>query len=304
MTAVTCGSVVPVAPPQQRGLWQRPYLLLTAAALLWASNFLLGRALPAGIAPISLCFWRWVLALPFVLPMAAPHLRRDWPAIRRSLPLLAALAAAGLAGSNTLAYMALRATTATSALLVQSALPMAILLFGLLLFGERPRLRQVGAMLLATAGVLCVILAKPGAGGALNGGTLLAGAAMLAQALYAALLRERPTLHPTSFLFATFALAALLLLPFQIAPGTPLPVADARGMAALLYLAVGPSILAFFLFNRGVELVGSARAAVFFYLMPVFGTLLAVPLLHERIGATELGGFALVGLGFLITRNT
>jgi drug/metabolite transporter (DMT)-like permease len=283
------------------GLWDRPYLLLTLAASLWASNFVLGRVLPVEMVPVSLSFWRWTLALPLALPIAWPHLRADLPALRRGWPVLLLLAALGLAGSNTLAYMALRMTDATSALLVQSAMPTAIVACGVLLFRDRVSLQQLGAMAFALVGVLFVVLAMPGTGGALNVGTLLAGAAMLSQSCYATLLRRRPPIHPASFLFLSFAAAALLMLPFQIAAGTRLPLGDTRAMAALGYLAFGPSVLAFFLFNRGVALVGSGRAGLFFYLMPVFGTVFAAVLLGERISLAGLGGFALVGVGFVLS---
>lgn len=283
------------------GLWNRPYLLLTLAASLWASNFVLGRALPVGMAPVSLSFWRWTLALPLALPFAWPHLRADLPALRRGWPALLLLAALGLAGSNTLAYMALRQTDATSALLVQSAMPTAVVACGVLLFRDRVSMQQLGAIAFALVGVLFVVLAKPGTGGALNAGTLLAGAAMLSQSCYATLLRRRPPIHPASFLFLSFAAAALLMLPFQIAAGTPLPLGDTRAMGALGYLALGPSVLAFFLFNRGVALVGSGRAGLFFYLMPVFGTVFATVLLGERISLAGLGGFVLVGVGFVLS---
>ncbi|MGF7156365.1 drug/metabolite transporter (DMT)-like permease [Novosphingobium gossypii] len=211
-------------------LWNRPYLLLTLAASLWASNFVLGRALPAGMVPVSLSFWRSTLALPLALPFAWPHLRADLPVLRRGWLALLLLAALGLAGSNTLAYMALRLTDATSALLVQSAMPTAIVACGVLLFRDRVSMQQFGVMTFALVGVLFVVLAKPGAGGALNAGTLLAGAAMLSQSCYATLLRRRPTIHPASFLFLSFAAAAVLMLPFQIAAGTPLPLGDMRAM--------------------------------------------------------------------------
>ncbi|WBO20772.1 DMT family transporter [Sphingomonas abietis] len=282
-------------------LWNSPYLLLTLAASLWASNFVLGRALPHDLPPVSLSFWRWTFAIPLALPFALPHLRRDWPEIRRGWPMLLALAALGLAGSNTLAYLALRQTSATSALLVQSAIPVTIVASGFLLFGDRVSGRQLMAIGFALSGVLAVILGRPGAAGSFDQGTLLAGAAMLSQSLYATLLRRRPRLHPASFLLLTFAGAAALMLPFQLLAGAPLPLHDRSGMAALAYLAIGPSVLAFFLFNRGVALIGSGRAGLFFYLMPVFGTIFATFALHEAIGPFELGGFALVGIGFLLS---
>lgn len=282
-------------------LWNKPYVLLTVTACLWASNFVVGRALPTSLSPISLSFWRWATATVTALPFAWSYLREDRQALLRHWQILTKLAALGLAGSNTLAYLALRETSATSVLLVQSAMPISILGFGMLLFGDRTSGRQLLAMAFAACGVLCVILGKPGATGAFNGGTMLAVLAMLSQSLYATVLRCRPSIHPASFLFATFCLATLIMLPLQIWQGPFLPRLDRQGLGAIAYLALGPSMLAFFLFNRGVQLVGSSRAGLFFYLMPVFGTVFAAIVLHEQIEAIELGGFALVGAGFVLS---
>ncbi|WP_395945019.1 DMT family transporter [Brevundimonas sp.] len=281
-------------------LWRAPYLLLSCAAFLWAGNFVVGRLMSSGLPPVSLGFWRWALAAPLVLPLAWPHLRRDWPVLRKGWPILLVLATTGLAGSNLLAYLGLTVVPATTALLVQSALPVAILLFGLIAFRERPSGRQIGATLLSILGVGAIVgVAGSGAATPWIGLVCVVGA-MIAQSLYATLLRLRPRVHATSFLFATVALAALTTLPLQLRWGAPLPLDHPQALAAVAFVATGPSIAAFFLFNRGVELIGAARASIFFYLMPVFGSLLAVPFLGERLGLGPLIGFALIGAGFLL----
>ncbi|KAK0351420.1 hypothetical protein LTR94_025012 [Friedmanniomyces endolithicus] len=89
-------------------------------------------------------------------------------------------------------------------------------------------------------------------------------------------------------------------LPNDSSLTLPSAIEQPRALAGVLFVATGPSIAAFFLFNRGVELVGSGRASIFFYLMPVFGSLLAVPLLGETLGLGPLFGFALIGAGFLL----
>lgn len=281
-------------------LWRAPYLLLSCAAFLWAGNFVVGRVMSSGLPPVSLGFWRWALAAPLILPLAWPHLRRDWPALRKGWPMLFVLATTGLAGSNLLAYLGLTVVPATTALLVQSALPVAILLFGLIAFRERPSGRQIGATVLSILGVAAIVgVAGSGAAAPWIGLICVVGA-MIAQSLYATLLRLRPRVHATTFLFATVALAALTTLPLQLRWGAPLPLDHPQALAAVAFVATGPSIAAFFLFNRGVELIGAARASIFFYLMPVFGSLLAVPFLGERLGVGPLIGFALIGAGFLL----
>ncbi len=281
-------------------LWGSPYLLLSGAAFLWSSNFIVGRLMSAGLPPISLGFWRWALASPLVLPLAWPHLRRDLPALRRHGPVLLLLATTGLAGSNLLAYLGLATIPATTALMVQSALPVAILLVGLIAFRERPSGRQVGATVLSILGVGAIVGFAGSTPSTSWIGLACVVGAMIAQALYASLLRLRPGIHATSFLFATITLAAMVMAPLQLRWGVALPLHHPRALAAVVFVAAGPSIAAFFLFNRGVELIGAGRASIFFYLMPVFGSLLAVPVLGERLGLGPLLGFTLIGAGFVM----
>ena len=62
---------------------QNPYLLLTLTVLFWSGNMVLGRAIRDQVPPLSLAFWRWAIALALVLPLALPHLRAQWPLLRR-----------------------------------------------------------------------------------------------------------------------------------------------------------------------------------------------------------------------------
>src|SRR5262245_38520729 len=108
------------------GHWffDQAYLLLSLASLSWAGNVVLARYVVGHVPPVALGLYRWGIAFLIVLPFAAPHLRHDWPMIRRHVPLLTVLALTGNAGYNTLAYYALEYTEAINALLVQSAGPL------------------------------------------------------------------------------------------------------------------------------------------------------------------------------------
>jgi drug/metabolite transporter (DMT)-like permease len=64
----------------------------------------LARYLGGHVPPITLSCIRWVGACLILLPFAWPHLRRDWPALRRHLPLIVMLSATGFAINNTLSY--------------------------------------------------------------------------------------------------------------------------------------------------------------------------------------------------------
>jgi len=203
---------------------------------------------------------------------------------------------------NALLYTGVHFTTATNALLIQAAIPPLIILFAFLLFREKTGLRQLGAVALSLAGVLIVVSRgdievllhfRIGLGEA------LVLAAVAVWALYTALLRLRPMVHPLSLLSVTFAIGVLLMAPAAAfeAWGGERVVWGAGALAAMAYVAVFPSVVAYLMFNRGVELIGAARAGQFINLMPLFGAVLAVLLLGEPLAAYHLIGGALIVAG-------
>jgi drug/metabolite transporter (DMT)-like permease len=120
--------------------------------------------------------------------------------------------------------------------------------------------------------------------------------------IYAAMFRVRPATHPLSFLVATMGVGSMMILPFYVwefAEGGrvegSLPVLLAMG-----YIAVFPSFIAYLFFNRGIELIGAARAGQSWHLMPVFGSILAVLFLEERFYAYHAVGISLIAAGILL----
>jgi drug/metabolite transporter (DMT)-like permease len=130
--------------------------------------------------------------------------------------------------------------------------------------------------------------------------------ALLIYAFYVAALRMRPAIHPLSFLTVGMAGGTVLLLPgmaLEIAYGQPI-VLDYVSAFSLVYLCVFPSILGYLFLNRGIELVGANRAAPFIHLVPVFGSVLAIALLGERLQLFHAVGYMLVLAGItLATRR-
>ena len=291
-----------------RPAWANAYLLLTLTALFWAGNSVVGRAARDLVPPVALAFWRWLIAFLLILLIAGPHLKRDAAALRARWPAVLVLGLLGIGAFNTLLYTALQSTTALNALLMQSAQPPLILIAAFLLFGDRAGPAQIVGVLLSLAGVLVIV-----AGGdldvllalRLNPGDALMLVAVLLWVFYSVLLRFRPAGHPVSFLAVTFAIGWLVILPFyaaELAAGRRI-VAAPESFAAIAYVAIFPSLIAYACFNRGVELIGPGRAGVFLNLMPVFGALLAVGLLGERFTLAHAAGIALIGAGILLTRK-
>lgn len=298
-------------PPKNDGLagrlWHTPTLLLALATLFWAGNFIVGRAILTETPPIALAFWRWTLALIPILWLGWRHwdLKAEAALIRAHWPLIVLLAFFGITCFNTFVYFGLRTTTSVNALLLQSAMPLLILVVCFLIYGERPRLLQLLGVLLSLGGV--VFIATEGHLGALlqmqiNIGDLWILAAVVAYAFYSALLRNKPKLHPLSFLAITFLIGTGILLPFYLhehASGQVMTL-SMQNMAALAYLVIFPSFLSYLFFNRGVELLGAARASLFIHLIPVFGALLAMIFLSEMPETFHLAGAACIAAGLVI----
>src|SRR3954464_6002880 len=142
------------------GNWlaNQPYLLLSITALCWAGNAIVGRMGAGHIAPVTRLFLRWSFAVLIILPFAWKHLAKDWAAIRGRLGVMIVLSITGIGAFNTLQYWALEHTQALNTLLLQSAAPLVVAIWSLLLLGVRLTLAQALGVLLSLCGVLVILL--------------------------------------------------------------------------------------------------------------------------------------------------
>jgi drug/metabolite transporter (DMT)-like permease len=283
----------------------QPYLLLCFTALFWAGNAIVGRLAAGHIPPVTLSFLRWGLAFLTILPVAWPHLRRDWPKIRARLGLMIVLSIAGISAFNTLQYWALEHTQALNTLLLQSALPLFVAVWSLILLGVRLTLAQGFGVVLSLAGVLTILLhgdLTALAGIRFNKGDVIFILALIIFGFYSVLSLKRPAIHGLSFVAFTFGCGAACLIPLWIWElwSRPVMALDAANLLTLFYVAIFPSTLAYLCFNRGVQLIGANRAAPFFHVVPVFGAVMAIAFLGERLQPFHVIGFALVLVGVYV----
>jgi drug/metabolite transporter (DMT)-like permease len=292
---------------QDRGRLLIPIWLLAALPpLFWAGNFVLARALHAEIPPLALSFWRWVGALLILLPFTWRGLWRARALLARQWPLLAFLALLGITNYNSMVYLGLQHTAATNAVLLNSAVPVMIVGLSFVLLRLAVRGAQLGGILVSMLGVITIategrpqeLLALR-----LNRGDLWVLAAGLDWALYSVCVRWRPQgLAPATFLAAIVLmglppLAGLYVWELSSGQGFAL---DAVNLAAIGYVALFPSVLAYLFWNRAIAEMGPNRTGQYLHLMPAFGALLAVLLLGEQLHGFHLLGAALIGGGILL----
>lgn len=291
-------------------LYQQPYLLLSITFLTWAINIVVGRFIAGHVPQMALSFYRWSFAFLILLPFAWSHLKRDWPAIRKHLPLMTVFAVTSTTGYSVPAYWGLQYTQAMNGLLIQTTAPLVVALMAFLMFGDRLTLRQALGIFVSFAGVV-VILTR---GDPLvlrdisfNKGDIWFFGSLLVIAFYSALLKKRPAMHPLSFLAFTLGWGTLFVVPlyvWEILDGQRVAL-DATTVLTFIYIAIFPSIVAYICFNRGVQLVRPNRAAAFYPSIVAFGALFAIGFLGERPQIFHGVGCLLILCGVIVaTRNS
>ena len=282
----------------------RTYAMLVFVTLLWSGNSIIARAIHADIPPFTLAFCRWAGALLLLAPFAARHIRTDGAEIRHSWRIILILGVIGIGCFNAFLYSGLRYTTASNGLLIQAAIPALVLLLNRIFFSVRSHWGAVAGVMIAAAGVLTIIFrADPAALMALRfgKGDALVLCSVLAWGLYTVLLRLRPAIHPLSLLAVTFLIGALTMAPLSLYELTHEGMRPTTGvLLGILYVAIFPSIIAYALFTRAVAEIGAGAAGQMISLQPLFGALLAAPLLGEALHRYHLGGMTLIVLGIAL----
>ncbi|TNE75174.1 MAG: DMT family transporter [Gammaproteobacteria bacterium] len=283
------------------------YIGLVLTPLFWAGNAVVARGTVDAIPPLSMSFWRWVIALAVLLPFGLPGVWRQRQVIRQHLGSMLALATFSVGAFNSLLYIAATTTTATNIALINATIPIFVALLAWVLLGDRTRPIQAIGIALAVLGILTVV--ARGDVSVLTGlqaqaGDLIMVAAVFSWGLFSVLLRRQAVPLPAlTFLTTQILLGTLVIFPFylgdllffsggfELSRDTALP---------LIYFAIFPGILAYGFWNHGVHQVGPSKAAIFMYLTPVFASILASVFLGETLGLFHIIGGALILAGLLL----
>jgi drug/metabolite transporter (DMT)-like permease len=265
------------------------YVLLALTALFWAGNWVIARGLQGEMSPIAMAFWRWVAAFLLLLPFVAPSMAREREAVRRGWKTITVLGVLGVGAFNIFTYTGLKYTTATNGVLLNSVIPILIIAIGVIFLREPLAPRQAigvivsltGVLMIVSRGELATLLELK-----LNPGDLWILGGMLSWAIYTVCLRWRPrALSSSAFTGSLVAVGIVFLLPvfaWDYAQGSRTAWSIAT-VAAVVYFAVFPSVLAYFFWNASVARVGGERAGAFLHLMPLYGAVLARVFLGESL---------------------
>jgi drug/metabolite transporter (DMT)-like permease len=298
----------------------RTALLMTLPPLMWAGNAVVGRLLVGHVPPLTLNWVRWILAALLLAPLGWRALG-DVRGIVASWPYLLAIGCLGVGAYNAFQYLALTTSTPLNVTLIAASSPLWMLAVGALAFGQKAAPKQIAGALLSLAGVLLVV--SRGSWATLSQVQWVAGdfyilVGAAAWAVYSWLLVRPPSwLRPPSRdTFQSWGWAGLLLVQIlfgllaagtaaaaEVAITSPAPV-DWRNpwvLAALLFVAIGPSLVAYRCWGLGVARGGPALAAFFANLTPLFAALLSALLLGDAPRGYHVLAFALIVAGIAVS---
>ncbi|WP_054313879.1 DMT family transporter [Mesorhizobium sp. 1M-11] len=266
---------------------RKAYALLLLTTLLWGGNAVAGKLAVGHVSPMTLVFFRWVMAVVILLPIGGRAFTEDWPTIRRHLFLLVVLGACGFSLFNVIFYAALNYTTAINVSIEQASMPILIIVANFLFFRLRIGWPQALGVMLTIVGV--ILTASHGDPAQLlklnlNFGDAIMLIAVVLYSGYSVGLRLKPVLQWQSLMLALSIAALLVSVPFfvwEVASGSAI-LPDREGWAITLYTALGASVISQVTYIRGIELIGANRAGLFINLVPIFGTLLSILILGEE----------------------
>src|SRR3954468_2510277 len=181
--------------PRPHRLHASPYFLLALTAFFWSLNWVIGRGIVGHVSPLTLTFMRWVVALAAMIPMAWPEIRAHRQVIRRHWRKIVWLGFWGTGLHNAFAYVGLQYTTATHGVILNSSVPVMIIVLAWIVYRDtisRVQALGVGVSLLGIVAIITRGDLSALAQLSLNKGDLIVVAGMVFWAAYTVFLRGKP----------------------------------------------------------------------------------------------------------------
>lgn len=288
---------------------QRVYLLLVLCVLFWSGNFILGRFVSSDIQPVELAFFRWSFVLILLIPVIfVIDLKKVIRIFKKNFLFLSFLSFLGITVFNTFLYIALQTTTATNALLINSIIPILILVFSFFILKTKITKIQTFGILLSTFGVIFLVL-KGNLFSIMNieftTGDLWVIASSITWATYSTIVKLKPKElnHIELFVIIVFV-GFIFLIPWYLIQGYSLE----REINILkenwyffMYVSIFASVLSFYFWHVGISEIGADKTGQFTHLMPIFGSILAFIFLGERLEFYHIIGAIFIAIGIYLS---
>ena len=286
----------------------KTYSFLVLCVLFWSGNFVLGRFVKDDIEPLELAFFRWLFVLIIISPILIKNYVKIFKVVRENLRIVLLLSVLGISSFNTILYFGLSMTTSTNALIINSSVPILILVFSFFILKQKITTNQSFGILLSTIGVLYLVLQGKFENILLlefNQGDIWVITSSFIWALYSVLMRFKPKeFNDVEFFAVIVFFGFIALLPVYFYQGYT--VAHELELLksnyfVFIYVSVFASTLSFYFWHYGIDKIGASRTGQFTHLMPLFGAFLAYIFLGEVLQTYHILGMILIFIGIYLS---
>ena len=289
--------------PSNQRWWA--YALPMIAVLIWSLNITVTRYVAEFISPISISFYRWLIAFVLMSPFVLLSVWKYRTEIRQHAWQFAVLGACGMVFYQGLAYSAAHYTTATNMGIINAFTPIFTIFISMFILKEMPTRYAVIGGILSFLGLLYVM-----SQGNLQSlvhlaghwGDLLMILAVFLYAFYGVFLKKWQIQMPLlTSLYVQIAFALLFHLPFVFVLG--LDVINSQNVGSVLYAGVFPSIVAPLVWMMAVQYIGPNRTSIFMNVMPIATALIAYFWLNEAWTIYHTIGGVIILLGIALAQK-
>jgi drug/metabolite transporter (DMT)-like permease len=279
------------------------YTLLVLASLCWSGNFIVGKfATLFEIPPLTLNTFRWISVWLILIPFTFKEIYKNLAYIKKNLLAIAFMGVITISTFNSVVYFALNYTQVINAVLVLAIIPAVTIVLSALMKVEKSNIFQIFGLILSIIGVGSIISngdVQRIVSLSFNNGDLWMLVCVLSWALYSTLLKKNKfKLSQFSLIQIMVSVGVIFLIPqyfYEQSIGLELNFNKAFFLI-LFYVVVFPAIVAYYCWQKGVEIIGPNRATMFIQLMPLFSAVMAIIIFKEKF---ELYHF--VGATFIVS---
>ncbi|PSD37594.1 DMT family transporter [Acinetobacter radioresistens] len=281
------------------------FVLPVIAVMIWSLNIVVTRYAADLISPVSISFYRWLIAFLILTPFMLGKVWEQRQLIMQHWLQLAVLSAFGMVLYQGLAYTAAHYTTATNMGLINAFIPVFTILVSFFILKDIPNRFAIMGSILSFCGLIYVMaqgnLSALWQSGA-HWGDLLMVVAVFFYAFYGVFLKKWQLKIPLLIsLYIQIAFALIYHLPFIAWLG--LDSLNTANLGSVLYAGIFPSLIAPFGWMLAVQQIGPNRTSIFMNLMPVFTAIIASLWLAESWTIYHTLGGVLILIGVVMAQK-
>ncbi|OPA11153.1 DMT family transporter [Bacillus cereus] len=282
-------------------------ICLSLAASIWGGMYVVSKYVLDFIPPLTLVWLRFIIAfvvLYGILKLAEKKQKKKVTIRKKDWLLFAWIGFIGYFISITCQFIGTKLSDAHTGSLVTSATPAFMVIFAALILKEKLTARRLLSTIITTIGVIIVIGWDIEIGSYFIGTIILVGAAITWALL--SIYVKIASIQFSSLVITTYAIffSLFFITPFMIweLQASSIGTVNTYVILGVLYLGIVSTASAFFLWNKGLELMDASIGSLFFFFQPIVGSLLSWLLLNETLNSNFfIGGILIICSVFITT---